>query len=90
MPFPLRSTRGGLFGADCKKGKLGYGAPFLIECAHGDARLAESDAARVCSVERKKNGGGDGDGRTGEMVMVVRRSWAPGSSSQPAQRCSPL
>lgn len=90
MSFSLRSTREGIFKANCTKGKLGYGAPFLIECAHGDARLAESDAARMFLVERKKKDGGDGDGRTGETVMVVRRPWAPGSSSQPAQRRSPL
>lgn len=48
--------------------------------------VAESDAARMFLVERKKKDGGDGDGRTGEMVMVVRRPWAPESSSQPAQR----
>lgn len=55
---------------------LGIGAPFLIECAHGDARLAESDAARMFLVERKKKDGGelvteelarDGDGSASSL-----------------------
>lgn len=49
-----------MFGANCTKGKLGHGAPFLIECAHGDMPgLLKSDAARTVSVERKKKDGGE-------------------------------
>jgi hypothetical protein len=68
---------------------LGYGAPFLIECAHGDAQLAERVTPSVFWWRGKRDGG-DGDGRTGEVVVPEgRETRGAGSSSQPEPALPP-